>query len=268
MEQLVLPLKPWSLIAIVLAGACASGTGQRASTVPAAPSSASEKTPSSEVEPSARVSSVPETPESESSAPVASDREPAPEKASALAEAPAPELPKGTLVLHVGDSFAASLGVPLGKRLKAAGVRYALEYQTASYVPTWAFGEDLPKFIGRYKPDFVIVTLGANEIEIPNPAQRASAVIRLVKELGDRPCLWILPPLWKQDTGFMRVIAENAAPCRILDSTALVGDLPRKRDKIHPNDEGRELWADAVMNWLARERDPNGERPWSLKAPH
>lgn len=175
------------------------------------------------------------------------------------------ELPKNTLVLHVGDSFAASLGVPLGKRLKAEGIRYALEYQTASYVPTWASGEALPKAIARYHPHFVIVTLGANEIEITNPEQRAGAVKRLVNALGARPCVWILPPLWKPDTGFMKVIADNAAPCRVLDSTSLVGELPRKRDKIHPNDEGREIWADAVMNWLRQELEPGAERPWTLK---
>jgi hypothetical protein len=257
MEQLLLPVTRYTLLALSLAWASACSGAAR----PAATST--ESAPSTEV--GAPASSAP----SSTAAP-----RPSPERASAepveepeVAPPAEPELPKGTLVLHVGDSFAAALGIPLGKRLKEAGMRYVLEYQTASYVPTWAFGEDLPKFIGRYNPDFVIVTLGANEIEIPNPEQRAGAVKRLVKELGDRPCLWILPPLWKKDTGFMKVIADNAAPCRCLDSTVLMGDLPRKRDKIHPSDEGRERWADAVMTWLAREREPNGERPWSLKAP-
>jgi lysophospholipase L1-like esterase len=177
------------------------------------------------------------------------------------------ELPKGTLVLHVGDSFAASLGVPLGRRFKAAGVHYILEFETSSYVPTWAFGEALPKYVGRYNPDLVMVTLGANEIEVPNPEQRAGAVKRLVKHLGARPCVWVLPPLWKADTGFMKVIRESSAPCRVVDSTALVGDLPRRRDKIHPNEEGREVWADAVFGWLGRELEGTSERPWAFRAP-
>jgi len=190
---------------------------------------------------------------------------PAPSQAKTEAEAPVAEMPKGTLVLHIGDSFAASLGVPLGRRFKTAGVRYILEFETASYVPTWAFGEDLPKYIGKYNPDLVMVTLGANEIEIPNPEQRAGAVKRLVKHLGGRPCVWVLPPLWKADTGFMQVIRESSAPCRVIDSTTLVGDLPRKRDKIHPNEEGREVWADAVFSWLSRELSGTSERPWQLK---
>jgi hypothetical protein len=175
-----------------------------------------------------------------------------------------PDLPVGTKVLQVGDSFAAALGIELGKRLKAAGVRTSLEYKTASYVPTWAFGPDLPKLISNYNPDLVLVTLGANELEIPEPAQRAGAVQRLVKKLGDRPCLWILPPLWKPDTGLMQVIKDNAAPCKVLDSSALVRELPRGPDHIHPNAEGREIWAEAVFQWLKKSRSVDGPRPWTL----
>lgn len=256
MEQLLLPLKRYAFVALTLAWATACGGDARRAAATATGQSSTEGEVPAESAPASRVAPAPGTDRA------AAEPADAPETVTS-AEL---EIPKGTLVLHVGDSFAAALGIPLGKRLKDAGVRYVLEYQTASYVPTWAFGEDLPKFVGRYNPDFVIVTLGANEIEIPNPEQRAGAVKRLVKELGDRPCLWVLPPLWKKDTGFMKVIADNAAPCRCLDSTVLMGDLPRKRDKIHPSDAGREVWADAVMAWIAREREPNGERPWSLKA--
>lgn len=168
-------------------------------------------------------------------------------------------------MLQVGDSFAAALGIELGKRLKAAGLRTSLEFKTASYVPTWAFGPELPKLVSTYQPDLVLVTLGANEIEIPDPAQRAGAVQRLVKKLGDRPCVWILPPLWKPDTGLMQVIKDNAAPCKVLDSSALVKDLPRGPDHIHPNQQGRETWAEAVFQWLKQARAASGPKPWSLR---
>jgi lysophospholipase L1-like esterase len=178
----------------------------------------------------------------------------------------AEELPRGTLVLHVGDSFAGALGVPLGQRLKARGLRSVLEFQTSSYVPTWASGTELPLYVARYNPDLVIVTLGANEFELANPEQRASSVRKLVRVLGGRPCVWVSPPRWKQDTGILAVIRENVKPCRYLDSDAIVHDVPRKRDKIHPNDAGREAWADAVLAWLMHERRPDGERPWDFKA--
>jgi len=175
------------------------------------------------------------------------------------------DFPKETLILHVGDSFAGSLGVPLGKRFKAAGMRTVLEFQTASYVPTWASGKELPGYINKFSPSLVIITLGANEVELTNPEQRASAVKRLVGKLGGRPCVWVIPPLWKPDTGIFKVIRENVAPCRVLESDSIVRDLPLRKDKIHPSDEAREVWADAVLAWLARERAGTAERPWELR---
>ena len=217
--------------------------------------------------PSATPAPVADVPVAPASTPATAEpaREAAPPRAADAALVPLAELPAGTKVLQVGDSFAAALGIELGKRLKAAGVRTSLEYKTASYVPTWAFGPELPKLISSYEPDLVLVTLGANELEIPDPAQRAGAVQRLVKKLGDRPCVWILPPLWKQDTGLMQVIKDNSAPCKVLDSSALVKDLPRGPDQIHPNAHGREVWADAVFQWLKQAREPGGPKPWSLR---
>jgi hypothetical protein len=189
---------------------------------------------------------------------------PAPAHAD-LAPASGAELPAGTLVLHVGDSFAAALGIPLGKHLKASGLRVALEFKTSSYIPGWAAGPELRQYVGKYNPDLVLITLGANEIEIPEPPQRVGAIRRIVATVGRRPCVWISPPLWKKDTGLIEVLRENVAPCRFLDSDSIVHDLPRAHDKIHPSTEGREIWAEAVLAWLRAERDIHGEKPWSLR---
>jgi lysophospholipase L1-like esterase len=179
----------------------------------------------------------------------------------------AADLPKGTLVLQVGDSFAGSLGVPLGERLRSRGLRSVLKFQTSSYVPTWASGTELPEYVSHYNPDLVLITLGANEFELSAPDTRAGAVRRLVQRLGGRPCVWITPPRWKQDSGILAVIQANSKPCRFLDSDTVVHDLARKPDKIHPSDAAREVWADAVLAWLTRERKADGARPWELRDP-
>jgi lysophospholipase L1-like esterase len=175
-------------------------------------------------------------------------------------------LPNGSLVLQIGDSFAAALGVELGKLLKGAGVRSALEYKTASYIPNWSYDGEIPKFVANYRPDLVLITLGANEIEIPKPEVRAKSIRHLVSTLGGLPCVWVAPPLWKPDSGLLKVIRENVAPCRYLDSNALVHELPRARDKIHPSPEGREIWAKIVFDWISRERIGSPKQPWALKA--
>ena len=112
----------------------------------------------------------------------------------------------------------------------------------------------MPKFVSSYRPDLVLITLGANELEIPKPEERVKPIKHLVSSLAGRPCVWIAPPVWKPDTGLLKVIRDNVAPCRYLDSNALVHDLPRARDKIHPSTEGRQIWAKIVFDWLAKER--------------
>jgi lysophospholipase L1-like esterase len=198
--------------------------------------------------------------------------EPAPAPAQSVSippaqsPAPAPEpLPRGTRVLQLGDSFAAALGIDLGKLLKEAGVRTSLEYKTASYIPNWSYDGDVPKYVSNYRPDLVLITLGANEIEIPKPEERIKPIKHLVASLGGRPCVWIAPPLWKPDTGLLKVIKDNVAPCRYLDSNALVHDLPRGHDKIHPSPEGRQIWAKIVFDWLVQERVGSPTQPWALK---
>ncbi len=174
-------------------------------------------------------------------------------------------LPSGTVVLHIGDSFAESLGAPLGRRFVSAGLRNVLHTKTPSYTPGWAYRPELKRYIARYNPDLVLVTLGGNEFEIPNPDERIPAVERIVQTIGARPCIWITPPRWKQDTGILRVIREHAAPCHVLDSDSIVSDLPRAHDHVHPSEAGRERWADAVLDWLEHARDPAGPSPWALR---
>jgi lysophospholipase L1-like esterase len=257
----------FALAPITLSLACASRPSARPT--PAAPPSSQTATP---IVSSAPPSDAPDRPVREAGPATnenafehaKGDSEPN-RSAERAPSAPVPELPRGTLVLHVGDSFAGSLGVPLAQRLKARGLRTVLEYQTSSYVPTWASSKELPQYVSRYNPDLVIITLGANEFELANPDQRAASVRRLVNHLGGRPCVWVTPPRWKQDTGILAVIHANLKPCRFLDSDTIVPDLERKQDKIHPSDAGRERWADAVLAWLEHERRGESARPWDLK---
>ncbi len=244
-----------------LAAACASAPPPSSAPAAAAPASVEAPSASTTLASPAAEPPLAAAPAEQNAFPPA---RPAVDSASAPSSAPA-DLPAGTKVLQVGDSFAAALGVELGKLLKHSGLRTTLETKTPSYIGDWAFGPVLRKAISDYNPDLVLITLGANEVEIPVPAQRVGPIQRLVKSLGGRPCVWILPPLWKQDTGVMQVIKDNASPCQVLDSSTLVPALPRGPDKIHPNSEGRVTWAAAVFEWLKHAREPQGPRPWSLR---
>jgi len=235
----------FDLLSLALLGACAS------------PPKAAAPAPSPSDAPGASANAAP----SEDASRAEAERE-------AAANSPDPEpapLPKGTRVLQIGDSFADALGGKLSKLFRAVEVKSDLEFETPSYIPNWSYSAKLPKLLSSYRPDLVLITLGANEIEIPHPEERAKPIKHLVQTLGGRPCVWIAPPLWKPDSGVLQVIRENVAPCRYLDSNLFVHDLPRARDKIHPSTEGREIWAKVVFDWLARERIGTPEQPWAFK---
>jgi len=179
-----------------------------------------------------------------------------------------PALPEGTTVLHVGDSFAGALGIPLNKRLKEAGVRGVLKYRTASYIVDWAHQPALDTYLSQYHPDLVLITLGANELEIEEPERRIPAIRKIIDKVGDRPCVWVGVPLWSDEhNGLMDIVRDNAAPCRFMDSAAVFPDMPRAHDRIHPTMQAREDWAVRVLAWLASHRRPTESQAWQLARP-
>lgn len=260
--RIQLDLLPVALLALSASSACAGGQ-PAPSLAPTPPADSAVRPSAPEPAPSTRSpATMHDAPAVDTAPAQAEPHATAPSDATPSGSA---ELPAGSKVLQVGDSFADALSKELNKLLKDAGLRTEVETRTPSYIGEWAYGPTLRKKLASFKPDLVLITLGANEVEVPEPRERAEPVQRLVKSIGQTPCVWILPPLWKTDTGVMQVIKDNAKPCQVLDSTALVPLLPRGPDHIHPSQEGRARWAGAVFDWLKRTRDPLGPQQWSLR---
>jgi lysophospholipase L1-like esterase len=186
--------------------------------------------------------------------------------AEAGAVAIADDSRKGTLVVHVGDSFTeAFFEQNLRGRFAAVGARYWVQAENSSYTTTWAYGDKLDSMLWS-KPQLVLINLGANEMEIIEPEKRAPAVRELVKKASKwGTCVWVTPPTWKKDSGYLQVIRDNVAPCALFDSDAHVTDVERRNDHIHPNEVGGAKWAAAFWDWLESHRDPS-RGPWALRA--
>lgn len=177
-----------------------------------------------------------------------------------------PDARQGTRILHFGDSFVtAGLSQALRPRFTELGARYTTLARASTTTWKWASDKGLRAELAK-GPDLVLITLGANELFIPNPADRAAAVRSIVKKIGSRPCVWIAPPPWKGQAGILDVIRENASPCLYFDSEAEVeGTIERRRDGIHPSLEGGKRWAEAFLRWLEEHRD-EGRGAWGLRA--
>ena len=162
----------------------------------------------------------------------------------------------GTVVLHIGDSFAlAGFAKALKPRMKALGVRYEVRAETSSFTTTWS--GKMERVVADTQPDLVIINLGANEVLNVDPPAHAPAIRHIVAAIGGRPCVWVSVPSWRKDTGIGEVIRQNSAPCRYFDSDKLVTQpIPRQSDHIHPTDAGGAIWADAFWAWLQDQRAP------------
>lgn len=137
-----------------------------------------------------------------------------------------------------------------------------------SYIPEWAGGRmGLARYIAHYRPDLVIVSLGGNEIQIADPDSRAEPIRRIVRIIGERPCLWVGTPRWKalRHNTILEVIEANSAPCRFVDSDQIVPDMKTFGDGIHPTMAERGRWARVLVQWLQQNRDPDGATPWAFR---
>jgi hypothetical protein len=150
-------------------------------------------------------------------------------------------------VLHVGDSMAPLVGNYL-RPMFSGERRYYVQSVPSTSTFDWGSKRLLQEAMYKYDPDLVLISLGSNELFDPNPERRAGAIRQIVEDTRGRPCLWIGPPLWKKDTGFLRVLEANLGHCRYFDSTSL--RLPRMEDGRHPSWTGGYAWASAVWRAL------------------
>lgn len=186
---------------------------------------------------------------------------------AAMSPLPDAEAVRGTTVLQFGDSFAGALGIDLNRQWESHGVRGKLRYRTSSFIPDWAWREPLEDYLRQYDPDLVLINVGANELQVPDPAVRIPAIRKIVERVGDRPCVWVGVPLWDgARPDLVQVIRDNCAPCLFMDSTALVPGMERAADDIHPSMSARVDWAKVVIQWLLEHRAGHAEQPWKLRS--
>jgi lysophospholipase L1-like esterase len=167
-------------------------------------------------------------------------------EAAAPAPAPAPVPKKYTRVLHTGDSMVGGgLARALGPKFEADGTKYRRDVIESGTIHEFAQNDHLPKLIASFKPDLVLLTLGANHVpHSVDPEKEIGPYLpKLLKRVEGIDCYWIAPPIWKPSQAkFNQWLSEHVAPCRFYDASQI--EIARRPDKIHPNEKGGEVWAD------------------------
>lgn len=107
------------------------------------------------------------------------------------------------------------------------------------------------EYIRRYKPDYIFISLGGNELFVSKIRERRQKYVdAILREFGDIPYVWIGPPNWKKDTGINDMLA---ASCR--DGSFYLSYTPdqhyeRARDGAHPTRSSAQAWMDRVCTWV------------------
>ncbi len=151
-------------------------------------------------------------------------------------------------ILHAGDSMVPLVGNYLRRAVWDDKRDYFIEARDSSTTRSWARDGLLRKAMYQYDPQVVLISLGSNELFDPTPEDRAEDIRQLIRETRSRPCMWISPPLWKKDRGFIRVLRANLGHCTYFDTTQL--NLPRMEDGRHPDWSGGYKWAVGVWQAL------------------
>ena len=152
-------------------------------------------------------------------------------------------------ILIIGDSMLEGLAPRLGAYAAQNGhtLYSVIWYSSSSKV--WGSCNKLAEYIKQFKPDYIFVSLGSNELFVKDiAAKRDRYVKNIIKQIGDIPYVWIGPPNWKPDTGINDLIAANAKPGCFFLTNGMKFD--RNRDGAHPTRASSIVWMDSVASWV------------------
>jgi hypothetical protein len=153
-------------------------------------------------------------------------------------------------VLFVGDSQLENLRKPVKKRLMDND--YQLVASVVWYGSTtkqWANTDTLAYFISKYKPDFVLIALGLNEVHARDHERRKKYAQTIKSNLEQRklPFYYIGPACWMKDKGITDVLQETFGelyyPSHLLT-------LDRSTDGKHPSKDAATVWFEKVAEQI------------------
>lgn len=165
-------------------------------------------------------------------------------------------------ILFIGDSMLEGLAPRLAKYCDKNGHTLVEVIWYSSSTKVWGESGRLAELIAKYKPNYIFICLGANELYVTDIKRaRRHYVKKILAEVGDIPYVWIGPPNWDEDTGINDLIDQEVDEgCFYLSAH---DQFERSRDGAHPTRASAHLWMDRVVKWLGEK----GAHPIRLDYP-
>lgn len=153
-------------------------------------------------------------------------------------------------ILLLGDSMVEGLSMRLSDYARENGHTLYSVCWYGSSTTGWANNLDtLQSFLRWSDADYVLVSLGGNELRVKDTEFRANNVMTIQQALGTRPTVWIAPPSWVKNPTITEVIRSVVGDKRYFDSTRLT--YQRGSDNMHPTFHSAAKWMDSIAVWMS-----------------
>ena len=166
-------------------------------------------------------------------------------------------------ILFFGDSMIEGLAMRFADYADENGHKLYSVCWYGSSTLGWASNLDtLQSFLNWSQADYVVVSLGGNELRVKDLEARSQNIRKIQDALKDRPTVWIAPPSWIKNPTITGVIRETVGEKRYFDSTRLT--FNRGSDNMHPTFGSASRWMDSIAVWLS---SPQTAHPIRMNPP-
>ena len=157
-------------------------------------------------------------------------------------------------ILLWGDSMAGVLNDSFRDYAEENGYEVSTVTWISATLKLWAETDRLEGYLRQFKPEFIVVVLGSNDLFATNLTTQARYLETILNKMGDIPYVWIGPPNWKPDKGIDSLICTTVGEERYFDSAHL--HIARRTDGIHPSNDGAKYWMERIAPWLSSRARP------------
>lgn len=157
-------------------------------------------------------------------------------------------------ILFIGDSMLERLSPRIAAYAEENEHQMNTVIWYGSSTEVWATSGRVKECIRKYRPDYIIISLGGNELFVNDIiARRTKYVKQIVAEFADIPYVWIGPPNWKKDTGINKMIQSVVPKGNFYLSYTPDQHYERAKDGAHPTPASAAKWADRICKWIVDE---------------
>ena len=157
------------------------------------------------------------------------------------------------IILLCGDSMADGLFNPFRDYANYNGHLLSFSNWGSSTTTAWVFTNKMKKMIEKYKPTYIILELGSNELSTTMLDELERNVKSILKQADGIKFIWVGPHNWKDDNGLNDILEKTLGKGKYFSSKDLV--IERGQDGIHPTVRGYEQWAVKIAEWIENKSD-------------